>query len=412
MNRFIRRDVLNNKRQLLFMKRSTRLLMVLAALYPLGMSARGIADIIASLENTGCYEAKANFSVTLPQSDKDVIYNIHLTSSPAPDDTLAPCSYRTDWQLETPSGKVEGFSAYFNGHHYRYRNERLQEYHFEWDSIPFLLGGKKDGVQTNAQFSDLYPGFIARELRSMTTDPHYSLKIEDSKIFDGKKAVEITALMTINDITAAEKKFIFDATSLLPLKIDTESNPGQITEQSVVVTYIYPQRMHCPDFNEKELAESYPDAFDKYRENNFKIENLAGTQLPTFSLPTTTGERYTYHRGNNFRAPTIIVLLDPTAGFNSEIVNEVRSAVDNLPVQTDVIWVFNSTNLESIETIVPSIKEGEHLLMNGRSLVRDCGAASLPVLIMADSKGKVRNVTLGLNKDLGNIVLQTMALLD
>ena len=50
--------------------------------------------------------------------------------------------------------------------------------------------------------------------------------------------------------------------------------------------------------------------------------------------------------------------------------------------------------------------------MNGKSLTRDCGVTSLPVIIMADSDGKVKNVNLGLNRDLGNIVLQTMALTD
>lgn len=90
----------------------------------------------------------------------------------------------------------------------------------------------------------------------------------------------------------------------------------------------------------------------------------------------------------------------------------MRGAVDRLPSQTDVIWVFNSTNIDAIESVVPAIRPGEHLLMNGKSLARDCGAASLPVVIMADSGGKVKNVVLGFNKEMGNIVLQTMALVE
>ena len=178
----------------------------------------------------------------------------------------------------------------------------------------------------------------------------------------------------------------------------------------MLVTYTYPPEMHCPEVTEEALTASYPEVFEKYRENNFRIENLAGTQLPTFSLPTTTGERYTYHRGDRFAYPTVIALLDPSAGFNAEIVGALRGAVDRLPSQTDVIWVFNSTNIDAIESVVASIRPGEHLLMNGKSLARDCGAASLPVVIMADSAGKVKNVSLGFNKELSNIVLQTMAL--
>ena len=42
--------------------------MVLTALYPLGLSAQGIADIVSRLESVGCYEAEARFSVTLPRT--------------------------------------------------------------------------------------------------------------------------------------------------------------------------------------------------------------------------------------------------------------------------------------------------------------------------------------------------------
>lgn len=394
------------------MKGKSRLLMVLAALGPLGMSAQGIADVVAALEKTGCYEANASFNVSLPQSDKDVVYEVSLASAPTPADKLSPCSYLTEWGLETPSGTVKGFSAYFDGHHYRYRNERLQEYHMEWDSIPFMSRGNSTGVQGNAQFTDLYPSYIAKELSKMEQDSRYTLSIKPDVAFDGKKAVEITAVMKVDDVTAMEKRFLFDASTMMPLRIDTESNPGQITEQSMFVSYRYPAEMHCPELGEEALMALYPEVFEKYRENNFRIENLAGTQLPTFSLPTTTGERYTYHRGDSFAAPTVIALLDPSAGFNAELVEGVRGAVDRLPVQADVIWVFNSTNIDAIEGVIPSIRPGEHLLMNGKSLARDCGVASMPVVIMADSTGKVKNVVLGFNKEIGNVVLQTMALVE
>lgn len=394
------------------MKGNARLLMVLAALCPLGLSAQGIADVIDSLKDTGCYEADLSFSVTLPQSDNDIVYQIHLSSEPAKGKQLAPCDYLTDWSFETPSGTSKGFSAYFDGHHYRYRNERLQEYHHEWDSVPFISRGRMGGVQATAQFADLYPAFIAEELQKMSNDSGYVLTLNRDKVFDGHKAVEIESIYKVNGVTANEKTFILDASTMLPLRIENESNPGQITEQTMIVNYTYPAKMECPNLSEDKLVALYPEIFEKYRENNFRIENLPGTALPTFSLPTTTGERYTYHRGDRFAAPTVIVMLDPSSGFNGEIVSEVRGAVDMLPRPAETIWVFNSTNIDAIEAIVPSIRVGEHLLMNGKSLARDCGAASLPVIIMADSSGKVKNVNLGFNKELGNIVLQTMALVE
>ena len=107
----------------------------------------------------------------------------------------------------------------------------------------------------------------------------------------------------------------------------------------------------------------------------------------------------------------MVVILDPSAGFSGEIVESVRRAADNLPYEADVVFAFVSTNTDLIESIVPSVRRGEHLLMNARSLARDCGAASLPVIIAVDRSGVVKNVMLGFNKDMENIVLQNMALL-
>lgn len=384
--------------------------MVLTALIPPGLSARGIADIITSLRATDCYEADVRFCVTLPQSDDDVIYDVRLAS--ASGDALSPCRYLTDWSFNSPSGKTSGFSAYFDGHHYRFRNERLQEYHLEWDSVPFMKRGGADGVQATAQFTDLYPAFIAEELQRMCDDSRYRVTVKQGLTFDGRDAIGVESVFMPGGVIASEKSFIFDARSSMPLRIEVESNPGEIAEQTVFVTYEYRLPMNCPPLSEEALMERYPDEFGRYRESNFRIENLAGTAMPAFSLPTTTGERYTYHRGDGFASPTAIVLLDPAAGFNDGVVSGVRAAVDMMPRPADVIWVFNSTDIDAVEAEIPAIRPGEHLLINGRSLARDCGAASLPVIIMADSHGRVKDVSIGFNPDLRNIVLQTMALVD
>lgn len=395
----------------MFMKGILKLLMVLAAICPLSISAQGTADISAALKHLDCFAAKANFSVTLPQNDTDVVYELDLESTPAPDDRYAPCDYLINWSLDAPSGEVKGFSAYYAGNHYRYRDNRLQEYHVTWDSIPFLPTTGSAGVQGAAQFADLLPQFIALELDKMANDPRYTLTITPDRKFNGKDAVGVRSVMEINEVTVMEKEYVFEKGTFRPLRIDTESNPGSITEQSVLVDYTYPEGAKCDPINEERLMALYPEVFEKYRESNFRIENLPSTPLPTFSLPTTTGERYTYHRGDKFAAPTIIALLDPSTSFNEEMVNAVRNAVDALPYHADVIWVFNSTNIDAIEEILPSIRPGEHSLMNGKALARDCGASSLPVLIMADKSGIVKNVNLGFNKEVENIVLQTMALL-
>lgn len=385
--------------------------MVLAALCPLGVLAQGTADVSARLKAMDCYVGKAKFSVTLPQNDTDVVYDLNLESVGVDNDKYSPCDYLINWTLQTPSDEVDGFSAYYDGNHYRYRDNRLQEYHLTWDSIPFKPSNGAKGVQSAAQFADLLPQQIGAELETMAADSRYTLKVNTDKIFNGEKALSVMALMTVNDVVVQEKEFIFDPATMRPLRIDTESNPGSITEQTILVDYSYPSTADCEPINEERLIALYPEVFEKYRESNFRIENLASTPLPTFSLPTTTGERYTYHRGDGFNTPTVIALIDPATSFNSELVAGIRRAVDSLPYNADVIWVFNSTNVDAIEAIVPDIRPGEHLLMNGKALVRDCGASSLPVIIMAAKDGIVKNVNLGFNNELENVVLQTMALL-
>ena len=110
--------------------------MVLTASYPLAYPPRD-SILISKLESTGCYESQARFSVTHSPERKrcGLHYQSRLCAGSA--DPLAPCDYLTDWSLETPTGTVNGFSAYFNGHHYRYHNEPAGIPH-GWDSIPFM----------------------------------------------------------------------------------------------------------------------------------------------------------------------------------------------------------------------------------------------------------------------------------
>ncbi len=394
----------------MFMKGKARLLMVLAAFYPLGLSAQGIAGITEALRSVGCYHGKASYSVSLPQNDAEVAYDLDLTAVKAPSDTLAPCRYLISWTLGTPSGPSKGFSAYFDGNHYRYRNERLQEYHMSWDSIPFIATPRMPGVQNMAQFVELLPGFIADRLESMSLDTAYTVKVEPVRMFDGRKVIPVNAVMALRGENVMEQEYLFDSTTMLPLRITTESNPGSITEQSIIVNFRNDPSPSCPELSEEMLASAYPEVFEKYRESNFRIENMRGTMLPTFTLPTTTGERYAYHRGQGFRSPTVIVILDPATGMNKQMISTLRDAIDRLEIPADLIFAFTGTNTDMVEETVPSIRPGEHLLFNARSLARDCGAASLPVTIIADEDGKVENVVLGFNNDLGDIVLQSVIL--
>lgn len=396
--------------QLLFMKGKARLLMVLAAFYPLGLPAQGIADIAKSLRDTDCYRAQARYSVTLPQNDTEVVYNIDLTGMVEPGDTLAPCRYLIDWTLDTPSGPAKGFSAYFDGNHYRYRGERLQEYHTAWDRNPFNPGGRNPGVQNMAQFVELLPAYIADRLETMSADSAYTVTVEPQRVFDGRMVTPVTAVMTIRGEDVMELEYLLDPSTWLPVRITTESNPGSITEQSILVTLTPLPAADCAPLSEESLTRAYPEVFDKYRESNFRIENLRGRALPTFTLPSVKGDRYTHHRGEPFSSPAVIAILDPGTGMNAGMVGALRDAVDRMETPAELIFAFTGTNTDIVEETVPSLRPGEHLLLNARSLARDCGAASLPVTIIAGTDGNVENVVLGFNQDLSDIVLQSVIL--
>lgn len=384
--------------------------MVLAALCPLCLCAQGIADVVSALRDMGCFKAGATFTATLPQKADDVIYTLALTSMATPADTLAPCAYLIDWSLPTPSGKSEGFSAYFDGNHYRYRDMRLQEYHYSWDSVPFRAAGNQKGVQLTAQFADLLPQVMAAQIAEMQASPLYRLTMLPQRTLNGRKAVGIEAVMTVRGEEIMEREYLFDAQTFAPLRVHTESNPGRITEQVITVNYSPEPAPRCTPLSEERLMELYPTVFEKYRLSNFRIENLPGTPLPPFALPTPTGERYTYHRGQGFAAPAVIVLMDPTVGFNAETVASVRRAADSLERPADVIWAVTTTNAELASAPVGELRQGESLLMNARSLARDCGAASLPAIVVTDSKGVVKNVSLGFNNSIEDFVIQAVTL--
>ena len=386
--------------------------MVLATICPLGSSAQGIADIVSALKGAACYQAEATFSVSLPQTDTDVAYTLQLTSMATPADSLSPCSYLIDWSLPTPSGVSEGFTAYFSGNLYRYRDHRLQEYHTGWDPNPFATSQPGGGIQQSAQFASLLPQFMGAEIERMQADQRYSLTVTPGRRFDGHEAISLQAIMTVDGQTVQEKSYIFDNSTLMPLRTVTESNPASITEQTIITDYHAAPTPDCKPLSEEMLVEAYGDVFEKYRESNFRIENLRDTPVPTFALPTLTGERYLHHRGDPFARPTVIAIIDPAVGsFNPQIISAIRSASDSATVPADAIFAFATTNAEQAEALGGRMRPGEAMLLNGRSLARDCGATALPVVIIADSQGIVKNVVLGYNNDLPEIVLQSLELI-
>lgn len=371
-------------------------------------------DILADRlsQSMTSWSGDVKFTVWLPNASEPVVYNVHMEQTPAVDgDKLSPCNYLIEWSAPTTTGVTQGFSAYYDGHHYRYRDERLQEYHMDWDSIPFLvkkMGSiKSKGVQESAQFANLLPLMIADNIRDMGQDPEYSVKIR--QLSDGN--ISLKAVQTINDLDCQAIEYTFSPEYKI-LKSSTDTGMGTIAEQTLEAVWTPDGQSVVEEINEERLMAAYPEVFEKYRENNFRIENLPGTQLPSFSCPNVAGDRLTYVKGNGLNHITLIALLDPSTSSTSQVISDIRQAVAQLPYPADIIWAFTTTHADEATELTGTLTPDETLLLNARSLARDCGATALPVIIMCEKSGKVADVILGYNKTLTTDVIQKGYLLN
>lgn len=401
----------------IFMKGNLRLLLAIIASYPFSLMAEGVDCVLPANIMDQPYHANARFEVWLPSSEEPVVYDVELYSTPAPGDTLSPCNYFIKWTLSTAEDQSAGFSAYYAGHHYRYRGDRLQEYHVEWDPMPFspsLSGSRGQGVQRTAQFADLLPAFLMDKLDGMTTDSTFKYSVNTDAFVDGKKSVVIKGEQSSAEFTGQEFTYVFSAADGLPVSVDLNSNPGTISEQIVSVKYT---TIPGDDIviDENMLIERYPDVFEKYRENNFRIENLRGKMMPEFAakpLNSIDDKRFIHNKDEAFRVPTLIALLDPAIGDVKGLTENIREAIGSLPFDSDIIWAFVSNKADEIEDLLGSEpRAGEYTLLGARKLARDTGAASLPVVIIVNRSGKVEDIIVGDNKNMSSIVIQKMAVM-
>lgn len=393
----------------MYMKRACLILLVACAMVP-EIYSKNINDIIGNLTGITGSTADIEYSVTLPMSDDDIKYDVSLRSIKDPSDTL--CGYKYYIDYSNASGQ-KGFMSYFGGSYYRYDNEKLREYHWEWDSIPMMtryLNGKRVyGIQKSGLFQPLVPNQIGATLAALIDDPNNKVRFTADTLFKGVKSDVITIYEIMNGEVSRKSVYAFDSTTGAPVYITHDNNPGALGEQFVTVRFTGYKAGGNEDINEARLINDYPAVFEKYRVLNFKIENLPGRKLPEFSLPTTTGERYTWDGG--FKAPTIIVFLKSKAGVTPETINAIRQAADESPMTADIIWVFAENNHDDIGYVMSENHTGEYILMSGNRFAGDCGVTGFPTLLFVDTDGVVKDVQLGFNKDIKNIVIQKMALI-
>ncbi len=368
-----------------------------------GVSAETtLEDIIASLGDSGCLSAAISYEVLLPSAADPVTYSVTLIYRPTSNDPLSPCDYLIDWSLPRGQKTATGFNAYFDGNHFRYRDTKMQEYHFADDSIPFL--GNRGGVQRMAQFADLLPPMMAETLSAMVADTTYQMEWNPGTLtLSGRQRIKGYDSMTFD--------YRFIPNSRLPEKIVFEYNPASISEQTVTVRYTWLRPEGC-SIDEATLIDRYPEAFERFRTSNFKIENLSGTELPSFTAVTPTRERYAYQQGDALASPTIMVFLDPAVASSPTTVNDIRSAVASLPKAANVLYTFDRATIDETDAIIGATAIGETILTNAVSLSRSLGVTTRPTILLIDSDGIIRDIIIGVNKDLSDVVIQKMTLID
>lgn len=385
------------------MKRAFIGAILLSALSPAGAVGQTLDQVIGRLSATPGQTADVSYEVLLPSSANPVTYDIKLSYSIAPGDTLAPSDYLIDWTLPRGQKTSHGFNAYFDGNHFRYRDTKLQEYHWSDDPNPFLTSN--GGVQRQAQFADLVPPMMAEQLREMCSDSTYTLEWNETNL-------TLRGSQRIKGYDAKNFEYRFDPETLMPVSLEIEYNPASISEQTVSATYSWHNSSKPLAIDEKMLSDRYSDVFERFRTSNFKIENLSGTELPSFSAVTPTRERFSRQRGEQLSAPTILVFLDPEVASTARTISDVKLAVSSLPKATNTIYIFDKASADDAESLTGSPQIGETVLINASSLSRDMGVTTRPTIVTVGTDGIIRDILIGLNKDLTNVVIQKMTLIE
>lgn len=374
--------------------RHGKLFLFITLIAPMAAAAQSLPELVAALQNMPDYAAQVRYAVTLPQAEDDVVYDVTVSQPASPD------SYLIEWSVDTPSGPTSGFTAWFDGHFYSLRNNRLRELHREWDEAAVTDG--PNAPQNTAQFASLLPSRLAVQLSELQT-PRYDYSISSSP-----SEIRVRANRLNGDETDAELEWTFDAATMRPLKFYGDYNPGAISSQQVQAEYASAS-LPLGTLSENALRERYPEAFTSMRQSQFAIESMRGQQVPAFSLPMLgSTQRLTRRATEGFGAPTALVLIDTESTLAPQLIAEVRRAIDRLPTDANVIWACTGKNPDATGELLGELRPGEIALLGARPLVRDCGAASLPVVLAVTPSGEIKDLIIGLNNHLETDVIQML----
>lgn len=358
-----------------------------------------------------CFVDSCRYEVLLPNLEDPIVYRVSLTSQATPADTLAPCSFMIRWSLDTPSGVNTGFSAYFDGNHFRFSNRRLQEYHASDDDTSFSPSGvTANGVQRRVQFADLLPQFIGERFEEMAADSAYNLRIANA-VVGGKNVIKVEGVHRLAGCDAQEFEYILDEDTYMPVMVELDNNPGQLGEQVVTVHYMASSYLGPCNINMESLVALEPEAFEKYRTDTYSLEQLVGEPLPLMAVQTVDGGRYIHHRNEALEAPTVLVFCDTETTTTPQVIGQVRAAMQSVPGYTETVWMFADRRAEDVMSLLGDVLPGETAAINAGSAIRDLGVGSLlPVIVFVNRAGRLTDFIRGYNNDLSSIVIQKASL--
>lgn len=372
-------------------------------------------DIVRRLDALKGFESDATIRTCMVHSGNDIEYTLHLLQQDTPDDPFDTDAYIIEWspgEDDSPTAD-KGFATYYDGHHYRFNGDRLQEYHALWDSVPFkpaAIGLKSEGIQRNARFFNLLPQSIAADIKKISEDPAYTLRLCPDTVVEGRHMTALLSEMTVNGSTASTAKYFFDHATLHPLYIHIINNPATTTEQTMDVEFRNSRETPI-QISELIASNPYKQIIDTYSHDLTPGDNLSGRRFPAFSLPTTTGERYSRSASDHFRSPTFIVILDTDTKHTPDVIETVRKAAADSPVRPDIIWAFADNVADRIEPLVGAARVGETTLMSARRLMRDCHITELPTIYFLDIDGSIKNVIIGANNvGVSDVIQETTTL--
>lgn len=367
-------------------------------------------QLVAGLEGIKSYKSKATFEVLIPQSSEPIVYELSLTANDNVNDNLSPCDYIVEWTINGGKSDSSGFSAYHNGNHYRYRDNKLLEYHMEWDSIPFRSDNIGQGVQNQALFVKYLPANLAEHIKRISNDTTYYISTGLINVSKAHSAIVVKGTHTIADVVCEEFEYVFDRKTALPIRIHIESNPASISEQTIDVKYSESTTDVDVPITDEALMESYPIVFEKYRQCNYHIKNLIGEILPEFSAQTIGGSHYSFKKGDTLNSPTMFAVLDTKSEYSKRIISNIRLAYQNMPFESKIVWIFSENNKCDILKTIDKQLNNEEIYINSHSFIQKCGITSTPTTILANRNGKIIDVIIGFSKDLPSIITQNLSM--